>query len=133
MRRPKVPHQPVNQEQLNADQRLAYNIDHEAVNSQTPNEPLRMIITGTAGSGKSFLINALMTILGDKCKLTGTTGIAGCNIHGCTLHSALQLPVHNHNNSDLQGQALQRLQLRFTDKHYLITDDMSMLGQRTLA
>ena len=69
-------HQPVNQEQLNADQRLAYNIlamHHEALNSETPNEPLRMIITGTAGSGKSFLINALMTILGDRGKLTGTT------------------------------------------------------------
>ena len=74
-----------------------------------------------------------MTILGDKCKLTGTTGIAGHNIHGCTLHSALQLPVRNRNNSDLQGQALQRLQLRFTGKHYLITDEMSVLGQRTLA
>ena len=90
-----------------------------------------MIITGTAGSGKSFLINAFMTILGDKCKLTGTTGVAGYNIHGCTLHSALQLPVRNHNNSVLQGQALQRLQLRFTGKHYLITDEMSMLGQAT--
>ena len=76
-------HQPLNQEQLNVDQPLAYNIvavHHEALNSETPNEPLRMIITGTAGTGKSFLINALMTILGDKCKLTGTTGIAGYNI-----------------------------------------------------
>ena len=129
-------HQPVNPEQLNVDQRLAFNIvamHHDALNSETPNEPLRMIITGTAGSGKSFLINALMTILRDKCKLTGTTGIAGYNIRGCTLHSALQLPVCNHNNSDLQRQALQRLQLRFTGKHYLITDEMSMLGQRTLA
>ena len=129
-------HQPVNQEQLNADQRLAYNIVAmypEALNSETPNEPIRMIITGTAGPGKSFLINALMTIQGNKYKLTGTTGIALYNIQGCTLHFASQLPVRNHNNSDLQGQALQRLQLRFTGKHYLITDEMSMLGQRTLA
>ena len=75
----------------------------------------------------------LKTLLGDKCKLTGTTGLAGYNIEGCTLHSALQLPVRNHNNVDLQGAALQRLQLRFSGKHYLITDEMSMLGQRTLA
>ena len=58
--------------------------------------------------------------------------MAGYNIEGCTLHSALQLPVRNHNNNDLQGTALQRLQLRFSGKHYLITDEMSMLGQRTL-
>ena len=59
--------------------------------------------------------------------------MAGYNIEGCTLHSALQLPVRNHNNNDLQGTALQRLQLRFSGKQYLITDEMSMLGQRTLA
>ena len=59
--------------------------------------------------------------------------MAGYNIEGCTLHSALQLPVRNHNNNDLQGTALQRLQLRFSGKQYLITDKMSMLGQRTLA
>ena len=79
---------------------------------------------------ESFLISAIKTLLGDKCKFTGTTGLAGCNIKGCTLHSALQLPVRNHNNANLQGAALQRLQLRFPGNHYLITDEMSMLGQR---
>ena len=59
--------------------------------------------------------------------------MAGYNIEGCTLHSALQLPVRNHNNNDLQGTALQRLQPRFPGKQYLTTDEMSMLGQRTLA
>ena len=105
---------------------------HAALISGTPQEPLHMIITGEGGSGKSFLNSAIKTLLGDKCKLTGTTGPAGSTIEGCTLHSALQLPVRNHNNADLQGAALQRLQLRFTGKHYLITDDMSMLVQCTL-
>ena len=59
--------------------------------------------------------------------------MAGYNIDGCTLHSALQLPVRNHNNNDLQGTVLQRLQLPFSGKQYVITDEMSMLGQRTLA
>ena len=86
-----------------------------------------------AGSGKSYLINAIKALLKDTCILTGTTGLAGYNIEGCTLHSALQLPVCNYNNNDLQGTALQRLQLRFSGKQYLITDEMSMLGQRTLA
>ena len=112
---------------------------HAALNGATPpppplpQEPLQLIITGTAGSDKSYLINAIKALLGDTCILTGTTGLAGYNIEGCTLHSALQLPVRNHNNNDLQGTALQRLQLRFSGKQYLITDEMSMLGQRTLA
>ena len=91
------------------------------------------MITGTAGSGKSYLINAIKALVGDTCILKATTGLAGYNIEGCTLHSALQLPVRNHNNNDLQGTALQRLQLRFSGKQYLITDEMSMLGQRTPA
>ena len=43
-------------------------------------EPLQVIITGTAGSGKSYLINAIKARLGDTCILTGTTGLAGYNI-----------------------------------------------------
>ena len=100
---------------------------------QPPPEPLQVVITGTAGSGKSYLINAIKSPLGDTCILTRTTGLAGYNIDGCTLHSALQLAVRNHNNNDLQGTVLQRLQLPFSGKQYVITDEMSMLGQRTLA
>ena len=95
-----------------------------------PPPPPEVIITGTAGSGKSYLINAIKALLGDTCILKATAGLAGYNIEGCTLHSALQLPVRNHNNNDLNGTALQR---RFSGKQYLITDEMSMLGQRTLA
>ena len=98
-----------------------------------PPEPLQVIIRGTTGSGNSYLINAIKARLGDTCILTGTTGLAGYNIDGCTLHSALQLPVRHHNNNDLQGTALQRLQLRFSGKQYLIADEMSMFGQQTLA
>ena len=95
-----------------------------------PPPPPEVIITGTAGSGKSYLINAIKALLGDTCILKATAGLAGYNIEGCTLHSALQLPVRNHNNNDLNETALQR---RFSGKQYLITDEMSMLGQRTLA
>ena len=90
-------------------------------------------VLGTAGTGKSYLINTFSNLLGNNCILTGTTGMAGYNIQGCTVHSAVQLPVRNYNNNELQGAALQRLQLRFSGKHYLILDEMSMLGQRTLA
>ena len=128
--------QTVDPARLNRQQMLAYNIlasHHAALNGATPPEPLQVIITGTAGSGKSYLINAIKALLGDTCILKATAGLAGYNIEGCTLHSALQLPVRNHNNNDLKGTALQRLQLRFSGKQYLITDEMSMLGQRTLA
>ena len=66
---------------------LAYNIlafNHAALNGPPPPppppEPLQVIITGTAESGKSYLINAIKARLGDTSILTGTTGLAGYNI-----------------------------------------------------
>lgn len=42
--------------------------------------PLHMIVCGTAGTGKSYLISAIAQVLGDTCVLTGTTGMAAFNI-----------------------------------------------------
>ena len=45
-----------------------------------PVAPLRMLICGTAGSGKTFLIRALKQQLGDDCKVFAPTGVAADNI-----------------------------------------------------
>ena len=95
--------------------------------------PLYMIICGAAGTGKSYLIKAIAQWTAEKYILTGTTGMAAYNICGETLHSVLQLPIHNSNHKDLQDAALQRLQLKFRNKHYLLIDEMSMFSQTTLA
>ena len=97
---------------------------------QCPQEPpeKRSVCT----TGKSYLIGAIAQLLNDHCILTGTTGMASFNICGNTLHSALQLPVHQSSQCELQGAALQRLQLRLKDKHYLIIDEMSMMGHKML-
>ena len=52
-----------------------------------------MLILGTGGTGKSYLIHALAQLLQEKCLLTATTGIATFHIGGITVHSALQLPL----------------------------------------
>ena len=48
-----------------------------------------MIVSGTAGTGKSYLISALAHLLGSSCVITATTGMASFNICGKTLHSIL--------------------------------------------
>ena len=63
--------------------------------------PLHMIVSGTAGTGKSYLISAIKQGLGDSC---ATTGMAAFNICGKTIYSCLQLPVtRNYLHVDLQG------------------------------
>ena len=59
--------------------------------------------------------------------------MASSNICGMTIHSLLQLPVRFTNKHSLQGAALQRLQGKLQGKHYIIIDEMSMIGQRMMA
>ncbi len=54
-----------------------------------------------AGTGKSYLINALRNLLQSKCAVTATTGKAAYNIRGVTVHSLLKLPVGSRGNKDL--------------------------------
>ena len=119
---------------LNHKQRQAYTIVSIHFNNQDEHKnPLRMMILGTAGTGKSYLIRSLSQLLGHKCLLTATTGIAAFNIGGITIHSALQLPVQSHNQNDLTGHGLASLQLKLNSIHYIIIDEVSMLGQRMMS
>lgn len=71
-------------------------------------EPLRLIIMGTAGTGKSYLINAIRARLQKIAMNNGAetspvivlapTGVAAFNIHGTTIHSTLSILI---NSSDL--------------------------------
>ena len=116
---------------LNEKQTLAFNILKSHAQRFATSESLRMIICGTAGTGKTYLINALKQVIGDKSIFTATTGIAAFNIHGQTLHSAAQLPIRE--IKELQGESLQRLQLKLEGKEYLIIDEMSMIGDKMLS
>ncbi|CAG8720815.1 17502_t:CDS:1 [Cetraspora pellucida] len=116
---------------------IAATVDHNNV------EPLRIIIMGTAGTGKSYLIKAVVVRLNELAKdhgvekkspvlLLAPTGVAAYNIHGTTIHSALSIPV-NCTNFDLNGERLKQLQNKLQDVKYFIIDEKSMVGHRTLA
>lgn len=49
-----------------------------------------MIVSGTAGTGKSYLIHCLRLLLQDKA---APTGVAAFNIDGHTLHFLFDLPT----------------------------------------
>ena len=114
------------------EQRLAYDIVTTHSNKIKPKEPLRLIINGVAGTGKSYLINGLYNHLKDKCIVTATTGKASYNINGVTIHSLLRLPNNSATQKDLLGRGLSRIQERLQHINYLLIDEYSMLGQTTM-
>ena len=100
--------------QLNQKQREIFNVINRWArqtvqnrSSDTPVKipPLRLFITGNAGTGKSFLIKTLYSSVSktlnfrtssvDKPKvlLLAPTGVAAINISGTTIHSGLGIPV----------------------------------------
>jgi len=104
-------------------------------------EALKIIVMGTTGTGKSYLIRAIRDRL---CTMAGSgseppvlviapTGVAAFNINGATIHSTLSIPIFNTKNFDLDGNRLKQLQERLQNVIYLIIDEKSMVGRRMLA
>ena len=94
--------------------------------NSTSTTPLHLIITGTAGTGKSYLIQCLRLLLGDALKVAAPTGVASFIIDGSTLHSLLHLPTRGE-FKELEGNHLLELQQVMSTIKYLIIDEMSMV------
>ena len=130
--------QPVNQNPLtsvidvasfNKAQNVAYTIvfDHFLAEQK---DQLLLIITGLAGCGKSYIINALKNLLQDSCKVCAYFGVAAFNVKGTTLHSLLQLPIKGKKSAELKANALCKLQEQLNGVEYLIIDEYSVIGQK---
>jgi len=87
----------------------AYNIVFEHYNStDCKKQPLRFIVSGTAGTGKSYLIQCLKLLLGDSLCVAAPTGAAAYNVVGYTLHSLLNLPIRTE-FKELENKQLQTI------------------------
>ena len=87
-----------------------------------------MIVSSTAGRGKSYLIHCLQLLVQHQVHVAAPTGVAAFNINGHTLHSLLTLPTRG----DLEGEGLIKLRQSFSDIKYIIINEMSMVGRETL-
>ena len=92
--------------------------------------PRRILISGTAGTGKSYLIHCLRLLLQNQLCVAAPTGVAAFNIDGHTLHSLLSLPTRGE-FKDLEGERLTKLQQSFSGVNYVVIDEMSMVGRKT--
>ena len=125
--------------QLNDGQAFVYRVvqEHDAAwRRDMTRTPLRALVCGTAGAGKTFLIRALKQLLGDACIVCAPTGVAADNIGGRTYHSLLPMPRVDIDRDDIKLSEGPRLTQMKVDLHgvtYLILDEMSMVGRRSLA
>ena len=112
-----------------------------AVESPPP-EPLRLFITGGAGTGKSHVISVVhehfeRAQIGDgcACMLMAPTGVAAFNIGGLTIHKVLNLPVEHGKRTAYRKLASERLHgMRRLWKRVttIIIDEISMVSYQTL-
>ena len=94
---------------FSSDQLLAYHIILRHFHSS--NElPLHLLIKGIAGSGKSYVMDAVRNVPNEKCQVLAYTRKASFNVNGVTLHSFLKLPIGSKRLFKLKGIALQQLQ-----------------------
>lgn len=105
---------------------------------------MRLNVDGTAGCGKTYLVRAICQELRrrriatdhgqpDPIRFVAPSGVAAWNIGGRTIHSALSLSATGGALTPLTGRRLATLQRQWKGVHFLIIDEKSMLGQRTLA
>jgi ATP-dependent exoDNAse (exonuclease V) alpha subunit len=95
-----------------------------------------VFLTGSAGSGKTFVLNQYVDYLKVKyapIAVTASTGIAATHIHGITVHSwsGIQIALNLTENEITNLIEKPYLQKNFEAK-VLIIDEISMLGAQRL-
>ncbi|OWA50646.1 putative ATP-dependent DNA helicase PIF1 [Hypsibius exemplaris] len=125
---------------LNEEQRTCFDFvlhHHDRRRQGVDIPPLRLIVQGAAGTGKSYVIGAIeqtLNLVDDlsdvfpTCMLLAPTGVAAAGIGGRTIHSALQLPLKLQNLKDLKGKAAESFQNRWSRVSYIVVDERSMVG-----
>ena len=100
--------------------------DHFDSNNSTP---LHIVVSGTAGTGKLYLINCLRLLLTDELTVAAPTGVAAFIIDGKTLHTLLSLPTRG-DFKDLEGNCLHQLQHQLSTVKYIGVQAMTELADQ---
>jgi hypothetical protein len=77
---------------LNFEQSCAFHAIKAQFEAGPGYKPLKLIVRGTAGSGKSFLLGCIANMLKDRAVIVAPTGVASLNICGNTVHATFSFP-----------------------------------------
>ncbi len=129
---------------LKDEQLLAYNVVMKALQDYHEKKdtfkPLRLIVAGTAGSGKSFLIKCLLKTIRSLFKSNKSvqvvcpTGSSANLINGVTLHSFFKIPMSSKSKemSPPEGSSGETLQNNSAGLKVLLLDERSLVGATTM-
>ncbi len=98
-------------------------------------ELLRIIVIGTAGIRKTYLIKTIRGWFQEMVRIRSkspvlilaSTGVTTFNINGMTIHSNLSILIITNKSLDLNDEWLKQLQDRFKDVQYIIINKKSMI------
>jgi hypothetical protein len=102
--------------------------------------PMRATIVGCGGTGKSYIINTLISVIrrltkcNDVIKVAAPSGGAAYNVKGCTLHRGLDIAVDSRVLSKpLSDERQQKLATQLERLLMLVVDERSMLSSEIIA
>ena len=103
--------------------------------------PLRLVVSGTAGTGKSYVIKCLQRLVrqvfeaNDAIQVITPTGNAACLVQGSTAHSFLGVRTGGRSCNELTvptGPLLEKTQKKCENLKVLVGDERSMFGRTTM-
>ncbi|PZC79192.1 hypothetical protein B5X24_HaOG216756 [Helicoverpa armigera] len=140
----------MNVEQKNIYDKITTRIRDEVINTTSTSEnlPLKLFITGGAGSGKSFVLKTLVHQI-QRCyaptvdqvlhasfvEITAPTGVAARLVNGKTLHSAFSLGIEKGRATvyrQMTGQRLEDMRRKWRYIRWLVIDEISMVSYEVL-
>jgi DNA replication protein DnaC len=130
-----VEHRQINRESLNQLQGSAFDLLSYMVENKDNFATLHpeisvkgLLLTGGAGCGKSYVVDAIRTRYGERVKVMAFSGKAGSNINGSTIHSALGINPKSRDPLHVSAQKTLQLQSEFRDVDVLIIDEYTMIS-----
>ena len=121
-------------EQLNSQQRTVFDF---VAQINEDGDGILMLVHGTAGTGKSFLINALSTAFAHRVLRMAPTGVAASNICGSTIHATLAINPKSAYGDDQELEESKSLNARAklmnrdgSLPNIIIIDEISMVDKK---
>ena len=129
-------------EQMSDEQKaIVYNAVDTVIkflNNDPSYKPIRATIIGSAGTGKSFIINTIISMVrtltgsNDTVQIAAPSGAAAFNVQGSTIHNLLGVRVTNPEKGltdNTKSRLLEQLQRLLV----LVIDERSMISSKVLA